>query len=50
MFPGEQELNLRDKQMVEALRKRLNSRIENEPELAKKAASILSSWINQKKR
>ncbi len=50
MFPGEQELNLRDKKLVEALRSRLNSQLEKDPVLCKKAAMILSDWINQKKR
>lgn len=39
-----------DKQIVEALRKRLNDRIQNDPVVCKKAAMILESWLNPKKK
>jgi hypothetical protein len=45
----EQETNLRDKKIIEALKTRLNERLKNNPEDCKKAALILESWINKKK-
>ena len=44
----DQDTNLRDKQIIEALLKRLNERILNNPEDAKKAALILESWLKKK--
>lgn len=44
----EQETNLRDKKIIEALQKRLNERIQNNPEDCKKAALILESWLKKK--
>lgn len=45
----DQETNLRDKKVIEALVKRLNEKLLNNPENCKKAAHILESWINKKK-
>jgi len=36
-----------DKKLIEALRRRLNDKLQD-PKLAKKAALILESWINRK--
>ncbi len=44
----EQETNLRDKKIIEALKKRLNERFLNNPEDCKKAALILESWLKKK--
>ncbi len=44
----DQETNLRDKQIIEALMKRLNERIQNNPEDCKKAALILENWLKKK--
>jgi hypothetical protein len=35
-----------DKIMIEALKNRLNQRFQKEPELAKKAALLLETWLN----
>ncbi len=43
-----QETNIREKQIVEALIKRLNERILKNPEDCKKAALILESWLKPK--
>ena len=40
--------NLHDKNFIETLKERLNKKILSDEQLAKKAALILSSWINQK--
>lgn len=45
----DQDTNLRDKQIIEALIKRLNDRLLKKPEDCKKAALILESWLNKKK-
>lgn len=39
----------RDKKIIEALKKRLNDKIQNDPKTCKKAALILENWLNQKK-
>ena len=44
----DQETNLRDKQIIEALIKRLNEKILKNPEDCKKAALILESWLKKK--
>lgn len=44
----DQETNLRDKKAVEALIKRLNDKIQNNPEEVKKAALILEQWLRKK--
>lgn len=41
---------LQDKQKVEALRERLNDKIQKNPELAKKAALIIEQWLKQKSK
>ena len=38
-----------DKKLIEALRQRLNEKLQD-PKLAKKAALILESWIHQKRK
>jgi hypothetical protein len=43
-----QETNLRDKKVIEALIKRLNERLQRNPEDCKKAALILESWLKKK--
>ncbi len=42
--------NLQDKKMIEALKQRLNNKIQNSPELQKKAALIIEQWLNKKKK
>ena len=44
----DQETNLRDKKIVEALLKRLNDKLQNNPDNCKKAALILESWLKKK--
>jgi hypothetical protein len=45
---GKQENSLQDKKIIEALRERLNNKIQNDPKLARKAALILEQWLNKK--
>jgi hypothetical protein len=40
--------NLHDKNTIEALKERLNKKFQNDEQSCKKAALILSAWINQK--
>jgi uncharacterized phage protein gp47/JayE len=40
----------RDKEIIEALRKRLNEKIQNDPKTCKKAAMILELWLKADKR
>ncbi len=49
LYPENQENNLRDKRIIEALRERLNEKLLNDPKAVKKAALILENWINKKK-
>ncbi len=44
----DQDTNLRDKQIIEALLKRLNERLQKNPADCKKAALILESWLKKK--
>ncbi len=44
----DQETNLRDKKIIEALRTRLNEKLQNNPENCKKAALILEQWLKKK--
>lgn len=44
----EQETNLRDKKIIEALKTRLNERLLKNPDDCKKAALILESWLKKK--
>ena len=44
----DKDTNLRDKQIIEALVKRLNDRLLKNPEDCKKAALILESWLKKK--
>jgi len=39
----------KDKKLIEALRQRLNEKLQD-PKLARKAALILESWIHQKRK
>lgn len=39
---------LQDKKTIEALRERLNDRIQKNPEMAKKAALIIEQWLKTK--
>lgn len=48
LFESGRDQSLQDKKYIEALRQRLNEKLED-PKAAKKAAMILSSWINQKR-
>jgi hypothetical protein len=45
---GKQDNSLQDKKTIEALRERLNNKIQNDPKLARKAALILEHWLNKK--
>ena len=47
LFSDGKDQTLQDKKLIEALKKRLNEKLQD-PKLAKKAALILESWINQK--
>ena len=49
LFPENKDQTLHDKQLIEALRQRLNEKLQD-PKAAKKAALILEAWINQKSR
>lgn len=40
--------NLRDKEMIEALRERLNSKFQNDPASVKKAVLVLEHWLKSK--
>lgn len=40
---------LQDKKTIEALKERLNNKIQNNPEIAKKAALILEAWLKKSK-
>jgi len=48
LFPEEKDQSFRDKKIIEALRNRLNEKLKD-PASAKKAALILSDWINRRK-
>ena len=47
LFPDGKDQALQDKKLIEALRSRLNQKLQ-EPQMAKKAALILEAWIHQK--
>jgi flagellar basal body-associated protein FliL len=47
LFSEKNDQNLHDKKTIEALRQRLNEKIQNDPKLGRKAALILESWINK---
>lgn len=49
LFPEDKDQTLHDKNLIEALRSRLNEKLQD-PKMAKKAAQILESWINQKRK
>ncbi len=48
LFPESKDRSLKDKKIIEALRQRLNEKLED-PQVAKKAALILESWIHKKR-
>lgn len=48
LYKSSDEQNLRDKQKIEALKKRLNDFIQKDS--GKKAAIILEQWLNPKKK
>jgi len=47
LYPGGKDQALQDKKLIEALKSRLNQKLQ-EPHMAKKAALILEAWIRQK--
>lgn len=47
---GKKDTALQDKKTIEALRERLNDKIQKDPKLAKKAALILEQWMQKKTR
>lgn len=49
LFPEDKDQALQDKKLIEALRSRLNEKLQD-PKLAKKAAQILELWINSKRK
>lgn len=49
LYPEGKDHNLHDKRTIEALQKRLNEKIQNNPEYAKKAALILENWLKKTK-
>lgn len=49
LFPEGKTSPLQQKKLIEALRQRLNEKLQD-PKMAKKAALILESWINQKRK
>lgn len=46
---GKKDTSLQDKKTIEALRERLNDKIQKDPKLAKKAALILEQWLKKTK-
>lgn len=51
LSPEKQELNnTNDKLVIEALKKKLSNELAKNPALCKKAATIVSSWLNQKNK
>jgi hypothetical protein len=48
LFSEGKNQNLHDKNIIETLKERLNKKFLTSDESCKKAAQILSSWINQK--
>ena len=49
LFPDGKDQTLHEKKLIETLRQRLNDKLQDS-KMAKKAAMILESWINQKPR
>lgn len=49
LFPDGSDQTLQQKKLIEALKQRLNEKL-TDPKMAKKAALILESWINQKRK
>lgn len=47
LCPDGKDQALQDKKLIEALKSRLNQKLQ-EPQMAKKAALILEAWIRQK--
>ena len=48
LFQPDRDQSLQDKKIIEALRQRLNEKLQD-PREARKAALILESWINKKR-
>ena len=49
LYPDDKDQTLQHKKDIVTLRQRLNEKLQD-PKMAKKAALILESWINQKRR
>lgn len=49
LYPESDERNLHDKRIIEALKQRLNDKIHQDPESAKKAALIIENWLKKPK-
>ena len=45
---SKKDTTLQDKKTIEALRERLNDKIQKDPKLAKKAALIIEQWLKPK--
>jgi hypothetical protein len=50
IWESKKDSALQDKQRVESLKTRLNELILQDPKMAKKAALILESWLQQKSK
>lgn len=48
LYPENKDQSLQDKKLIEALRQRLNEKLQD-PQMAKKAALIVESWIHKKR-
>lgn len=48
LFPEDKDQPLQQKKLIEALKQRLNEKLQD-PKMAKKAALILENWINKKR-
>ena len=49
LYPERTETNLHDKQIIEALRQRLNDKIQNNSGMGKKAALVIEQWLKKTK-
>jgi len=48
LWETSKDTTLQDKKTIEALRERLNDKIQKDPKLARKAALILEQWLQKK--
>ena len=48
LWETSKDTTLQDKKSIEALKERLNGKIQNDPKLARKAALILEQWLKSK--